>query len=153
MKTNHPVFYFATPEEAESAFYSAFEMGDIQLMEAVLADDDVCCVHPGAIPLLGREAVLESWAQILAGEIEPVIYLDVLNRTVFDEVAVHLVNERIASDHQPDSPSTVVLATNVYVRQKNGWRLMEHHASVPNRKPQKEQVDSQTTHEGPHTLQ
>ncbi len=154
MKSNHPAFYFATPEEVESAFYSAFEMGDIQLMEAVLADSGVYCVHPGAMPLVGREAVINSWIRILSGEIEPVIYPDVVNRTVFDEVAIHLVSERIAAGHQIDSPVTLILATNVYIRQKNGWRLKEHHASVPQKNLQKDaDKTSQATHEGPHTLQ
>lgn len=154
MKTNQSTFYFASSEEAESAFYSAFEMGDIQLMEAVLADRNVCCVHPGSLPIVGREAVLDSWARILSTEIEAVIHPDVINRTVFEEIAIHLVSERIAASHHVDSPVAMVLATNVYVRQKNGWRLLEHHASVPNEKEQQKQTEKTTvTHPGPETLQ
>lgn len=155
MKTNQPAFYFATPDEAESAFYSAFEMGDVQLMDAVLAEQGVCCIHPGARPLLGREAVLDSWSQILANSTEPVIYPEVLNRTMLDEIAVHLVAERIATSHQPDAPTTLLYATNVYVRQKNGWRILEHHASLP-RQSQRGMVDSDElagTYNGPSTLQ
>lgn len=154
MKTNQSTFYFATPDETESAFYSAFEMGDVQLMEAVLAEHGVCCVHPGSLPLVGREAVLDSWLQILSNTIEPVIYPEVLNRSVFDDIAIHLVAERIAGDHQPESPTSLVLATNVYVRQKNGWRIMEHHASLPREREEATKGKMPTvTHEAPHTLQ
>ena len=57
-KTSPPIFYFASAQEAESAFYSAFEMSDIQLMDAVLADHKVTCIHPGSLPVIGREKVL-----------------------------------------------------------------------------------------------
>jgi hypothetical protein len=157
MKPNQPSSYFATPAAVEAAFYSAFEMGDIQLMNAVLAEHNgVVCVHPGATPVLGREAVLESWTGILANSIEPVVYPNVISASIFDDVAVHLVNERIAQSHHPDSSASVIITTNIYIRQANGWRMLEHHASLPQsqvRKVVEKHSHFQTTHEGPSTLQ
>jgi len=69
---------------------------------------------------------------------------------------VHLVNERIAQSHHPDAPASLIIATNIYIRQKNGWRMLEHHASLPQnhlRPAVKKDSHYQTTHEGPSTLQ
>jgi len=154
MKSNQPVFYFASAEEAETAFYSAFEMGDVQLMDAVLARQNVSCIHPGSLPIIGREAVLDSWSQILNNLATPVFYTDVLSRSVVDDMTIHLVMERIASSHQPDAEISLVLATNVYVREKQGWRLQMHHAVLP--PVAQEADDSQqhtVTHDAPTTLQ
>jgi ketosteroid isomerase-like protein len=154
MKPDQPAYYFTTPDEAESAFYSAFEMADLQLMDDVLADQDVSCVHPASAALIGREAVLDSWKKILSNIKEPAFYTDVLSRSVVGNMAVHLVAERIARDHQPDSPTSLLLATNVYVHQENGWRLLVHHSSAPPHQQQSTQSsDPVATHEGPHTLQ
>lgn len=153
MKTNQPAFYFASAEEAESAFYSAFEMGDIQLMDSVLADDGVTCIHPNSLPIIGRSEVLDSWAKILNVSSESVFHTQVVNRSKFDNLSIHLVVERIADNHSIDSNTSLVLATNVYIRQKNGWRLLMHHASLPQDTNQSDDDEPTVTHEGPHTLQ
>lgn len=129
MKNENSEYYFATADEAEAAFYSAFEMGDKDLMEALLADDNVSCIHPSSIPLVGRDDVLESWDQILETMTESVIKIDVINRSNSNGIAVHLVTETFADSHDIDTEFSQSLSTNVYIHQKNGWRLMMHHAS------------------------
>lgn len=155
MKTNQPNFYFETAEEAESAFYSAFETADIQLMDAVLADKDVFCIHPRSLPIIGRENVLKSWSLMLSQNIEPMILTEVLKKTVYDDIAVHLVAERIAKDYQHRANASLVLATNVYVRQSNGWRMMEHHASIPANQEgaSKQRKEPIVTHKPPTSIQ
>ena len=153
MKSNQPVFYFASAEEAEAAFYSAFEMGDVQLMDAVLAKNNVSCIHPGSLPIIGREAVMDSWSQILNNQATPVFYADVLSRSVVDDMTIHLVMERIASSHQPDADISLVLATNVYVREKQGWRLQMHHAVLPPLEQEADHSQHTVTHDAPTTLQ
>lgn len=151
-------FYFLTAEEAELAFYSAFEAGDIELMNSLMADDNVSCIHPNALPIIGRIAVLDSWQKILSSLAEPAFYPEVLHRIVEgDEVgntAIHLVAERIAANHQMDTEKSLVIATNVYIKQKNGWRMVMHHSSLP---PYEEddaiENDPSITHSGPQTLQ
>ena len=45
---------FATPQDAEAAFYDAFTKGDLDAMMEVWADDDVIyCVHPGGARMSG----------------------------------------------------------------------------------------------------
>ena len=59
---------FATPQEAEAAFYEAFVKRDLEGMMAVWADDDeVYCVHPRGPRVTGVAQVRESWRQVFAG--------------------------------------------------------------------------------------
>jgi len=151
-------FYFTTADEAESAFYSAFEMADIGLMNSLMADLNVSCIHPNAMPIVGRDAVLASWEKILASLAEPAFYPEVLHRSVegndVGNTAIHLVVERIAADHKIGTETSLVLATNVYIKQKNGWRMMMHHSSLP---PYTEdeaiENDPLITHSAPQTMQ
>jgi ketosteroid isomerase-like protein len=56
---------FATPQDAEAAFYEAFMKQDLEAMMAVWADDDeVYCVHPRGARVTGVAHVRESWRQI-----------------------------------------------------------------------------------------
>ena len=51
---------------ANAAFYRAFSKGDYAAMSALWAERaNVACFHPTAPAILGRDAVLESWRQIL----------------------------------------------------------------------------------------
>src|SRR5260221_8685360 len=59
---------YPTPEDAETAFYDAFERGDLAAMMSVWAEaESVVCIHPQGPRLVGFEAVRESWAQIFSG--------------------------------------------------------------------------------------
>src|SRR3954464_9713170 len=58
---------FTTPQEAESAFYEAFEKSDLDAMMGVWADDDeIVCVHPGGPRLTGTEQIREAWRRMFA---------------------------------------------------------------------------------------
>jgi ketosteroid isomerase-like protein len=122
---------FSTPEAAETAFYSAFANCDLQAMDAVWADAEVICIHPGSKALLGREAVMPSWTHILTQAEPPNLRIEVLSRTLSDSLAVHIVEEHISSVTDSTDSTSVVLATNVYCLETNGWRLLQHHASIP----------------------
>jgi uncharacterized protein (TIGR02246 family) len=121
----------STPEAAETAFYAAFAHCDVQAMDAVWAGDSVICIHPGSSALVGREAVMRSWENMLLYAEPPNIHIEVLSRTVSDGLAVHVVEEHISAGYGDTASTSKVLATNVYRLEDNGWRLLEHHASVP----------------------
>ena len=58
---------FATAEEAELAFYDALERADLTRLMQVWADDEeIVCVHPGGLRVIGHHAVNESFQEILA---------------------------------------------------------------------------------------
>jgi ketosteroid isomerase-like protein len=118
---------FTTPQAAEQAFYAAFEQNDLDAMLEVWAPiDTVLCIHPGGERLCGLHSVAESWRQIFgAGSMLSFeITLDQYTHT--PDVAVHSVQERILVD---GSLRGVVLATNVYERLGDSWRMVSHHAS------------------------
>ncbi|MDX1433824.1 MAG: nuclear transport factor 2 family protein, partial [Gammaproteobacteria bacterium] len=59
---------FTTPEDAEAAFYDAFQRLDLEAMMRVWADEEtIVCVHPMGPRLGGRAAVAQSWREIFAG--------------------------------------------------------------------------------------
>ena len=129
---------FSSPKAAEVAFYQAFADCDIQAMDVVWAHSDVSCIHPGSRAIVGREAVMRSWTNILS-QAEPLnLQVELLKRTEGNGLAVHLVEERIRPMTGSTENATVVLATNIYSLQADGWRLLQHHASKPNTR--------QTTH-------
>lgn len=117
-----------SPEQAESAFYAAFEAGDLDAMMAVWCDDEnVVCVHPGGERHVGVAEVRESWRRIFAGSgrlrfrvAEPLHVGD-------GDLSVRAVIEYIAV--AGIQGATPVVATNVFRRTGSGWRLWMHHAS------------------------
>jgi ketosteroid isomerase-like protein len=55
-------------EFANDAFYLAFNTRDLGQMEQLWAADYPCvCIHPGWSPLIGREAILDSFEGIFSG--------------------------------------------------------------------------------------
>jgi hypothetical protein len=129
---------------ANQLLYDAFETGDIDLMSALwLGGPDagsVTCVHPGWSPLHGRDTVLRSWSMIMANtSYIQFVLTDVVAR-VTDDVAVVTCGENMLTDLPLDPgalPGDVppglaggrAVATNVFRRTADGWRLWLHHAS------------------------
>jgi ketosteroid isomerase-like protein len=120
---------FSSPEEAEAAFYRAFEAGDLDAMMAVWADDeDIVCIHPGSDRLVGSYAVRQSWRQILGGS-RLRFRIAAVETWRTGSMAVRSVYERISIEGET-TQVTPIVATNVYVLTGQGWRLWMHHASA-----------------------
>jgi ketosteroid isomerase-like protein len=116
----------------EAAFYRAFAELAMDGMEAVWSPGaDVVCIHPGGPVLEGRAAVLRSWTDIFRSAVPPAVALRTIFTSQDADLAVHLVEERIGARGAGASVGAVVIATNVYRRETEGWRLVVHHASVP----------------------
>ena len=116
-----------TPDEAETVFYEAFMHGDVDVMTALWADCDVVCVHPGSGVIHGHDAVVRSWRHILENTRGSEVRYNVTNRTVSNDLAVHVVTEELMDGSQVMG---VVLATNIYQKFESGWLMIEHHASL-----------------------
>ena len=123
---------FATASAAETAFYTAFANCDVQAMNAVWSNTEVICVHPGSMAIVGRDAVMRSWINILSQAEPPNLQIKLLSRTESDGLAIHLVEEHISPIRGAAEAASVVLATNIYCLEKDGWHLLQHHASLPN---------------------
>jgi uncharacterized protein (TIGR02246 family) len=120
---------FPTAQDAENAFYDALERADLEAMMAVWAEDEeIVCVHPGGSRLTGPEQVRESWRRIFAGG--PGLRIRAVQQVAIAGmmVAVHSVHESVTVPGET-KPRPPVVATNVYLRTAEGWRMIVHHAS------------------------
>ena len=121
---------FPTPDDAETAFYDAFERADLAAMMAVwAATDEIVCIHPQGPRLAGFEAVRESWAQIFSGG--ATLRVKTTEVRAFDGqgLAVHTVIE-LVSPPGNETSVTSIFATNVYELTEAGWRMVVHHAAA-----------------------
>ena len=86
---------FPTPQDAEAAFYEAFESADLEAMMEVWAEDEeIVCVHPGGPRLAGFEQVRASWGQIFgAGQRIKVHLSDQVVLAGMMLMAIHSVHE------------------------------------------------------------
>lgn len=121
---------FTSAAEAEDAFYDALARSDLAAMMAVWSEEDeVVCVHPGGPRITGLGAVHELWRQILTSGMR--LNVRTTHKVVVSStlvLAVHSVLEEIAeAGSEPSGPP--IVATNVYARGVNGWRMVMHHAS------------------------
>ena len=126
-----------TPEQeveaANARLYSAFETGDVDLMESVWdqaddADDAIVCVHPGWPMLRGRAAVLRSWSAVMAGTDYIQFFITDLAVSVTGSTAVVTCTENVLTSADVGENASVV-STNVFVKRPQGWRLQVHHGS------------------------
>lgn len=120
---------FATAQDAEHAFYQAFERADLAAMMAVWAEeDDIVCVHPGGQRHTGVVEVRESWRQIFAQG--PRLRFRLTGSRVFSGrmLSIHSVYEQVSIAGDPRAANPV-LATNIYLLTDRGWRMLMHHGS------------------------
>jgi ketosteroid isomerase-like protein len=122
---------FATPQEAEAAFYAALERADLEAMMEVWAEDEeVSCVHPGGPRLSGIAQLRQNWAQMFKSDQRLQVHLSdqvVVAGLLF---SVHSLHENILVRSGPGAGGrSLVIATNVYQRAGEGWRMLLHHGS------------------------
>lgn len=120
---------FPTSEEAESAFYEAFERADLDAMMAVWAEDEeIVCVHPAGPRLVGLEQVRESWRQIFSNG--PNVRFRLSDQQVLRGMllSIHSLYEHVTLSGEAQARGPIV-ATNIYVLTDRGWRMLAHHAS------------------------
>ena len=118
-------------EAANAALYSAFETGDVDLMEAVWDVEEpeaVVCVHPGWPMLRGRTAVMRSWSAVMANTDYIQFVLTDVQIAVAGDAAVVTCTENVLTSADVGDGAHAV-ATNVFVRRRDGWRLVVHHGS------------------------
>ena len=124
-------------DEVETAFYEALQNADLERLMACWADDDeVVCVHPGGPRMIGLGAIRSAFeAMFNNGTVR--VRPEGMRKIESLGSAVHSLRERIEL-LTPEGPmEAVVIATNVYHKTAQGWRLVAHHASPGNaREPQ-----------------
>lgn len=118
---------YIEPDDAEHAFYQAFENSDIDAMMHVWLDADyVECIHPMSNRVMGLPAIRESWKEIFQNEAE--IEFETVNtrRIEHKDLAIHIVNETLLVN---GTQRAQILATNVYEKTGDSWHMILHHAS------------------------
>ena len=120
---------FTSARDAAAAFYEALARADLDAMMAVWSEDeDVVCIHPGGPRLQGLAAVREAWREMFAGN--PKLSIRIMHGVSQTNmmVEVHNVLEFVSleGDDQLHPP---MIATNVFMRGADGWRMVLHHAS------------------------
>ncbi|HEY8706515.1 MAG TPA: nuclear transport factor 2 family protein [Burkholderiaceae bacterium] len=119
----------ASPDEIEQQFYQALQRGDIERLMAVWSDDEeITCVHPGGPRVVGAGAIRAAFESIFANgavNARP----EKVRRLQTHACAVHSVLEHIQVMTAEGPQTAWVVATNVYLKTTQGWRLVAHHAS------------------------
>lgn len=120
---------FATPDDAEHAFYEALEQGDlVQLMDVWSDDEEIVCIHPGGQRLIGHEAVQGSWQEIL--NTAPVPIRPTRQHALQSMMnAVHTVVEQLTVETSQGQQVVHCYATNVFHKGPTGWKMVLHHSS------------------------
>ena len=119
----------ASPDDVEAQFYEALREADLDKLMAVWADDDeVFCVHPSGPRVVGAQAIRAAFEAVFAsGRINA--HPERVRRLHTLETAIHNLVERIELFTEQGPRTGHVLATNVYLKTAQGWRLVAHHAS------------------------
>lgn len=136
----------ATADETEAAFYDALQSGDIERLMAFWSDDEeIVCVHPGGPRIVGPHAIRNTFEAIFDnGSIRA--WPEQVRRVDAMSSVVHSVLERIEVMTPTGRAEALVLATNVYHKTGQGWRMVVHHASPGN------QNDVQEINDQPQVL-
>lgn len=113
---------------ANEAFYRAFADRDMAAMAALWSETAmVACIHPGWGPLQGRDAVLDSWAGILANPASPDISCHDATAHVLGDSGFVICYEHIAGQF--------LIATNVFVRDGRLWKMVHHQGGPTSTRP------------------
>jgi ketosteroid isomerase-like protein len=92
-------------------------------------EDEIVCIHPGGPRLLGAVTIRASFESMFAnGGSIPAIPAQI-RRVDSLGSAVHHVLEQVEVMTADGLVQAYVIATNVYHKTAQGWRLVVHHAS------------------------
>ncbi len=115
---------------ANLEFYRAFTTRDAAAMDALWAREaPVACVHPGWAPLTDRDAVIQSWHNILANPEAPRVACYDEQVFLYGDTALVICEEEIDGG--------TLIASNLFVREDGAWRIVHHQAGqLVARRPQ-----------------
>lgn len=129
-------------DDIEAFFYEALQGGDIEKLMACWADeDDIVCVHPGGPRLVGMAAIRAAFDAMFAnGTIRA--HAEKVRKVEAMGSSVHSVLERIEVMTEEGPVHAYVIATNVYHKTAQGWRMVAHHTSPGTPREMQEISDS-----------
>jgi ketosteroid isomerase-like protein len=111
-------------------FYRAFENLDVGLMDSMWAHQEyVTCIHPGWSIRVGWPAVRDSWVVIFNNTFSMEFELTELQVQVAADVAWVICTENISSRVGESPQESRVVATNLFERIGEEWKIIHHHGS------------------------
>ena len=123
-------------EEANTTFYETMERGDFEQLSGLWLNDDISCIHPGWPVLSGRGEVLRSYALIMANTEYIQFFLTDVRVSLAGDTALVTCTENILSGGPAEESGELgplvgqlVVATNVFRRTSDGWKIWSHHGS------------------------
>jgi ketosteroid isomerase-like protein len=108
---------------ANAAYYAAFAEADFAAMSGLWAEDDVSCIHPGWPVLVGRNAILDSYKNILRNPNRE--RLEHRNHTVI----MSETEGRVFCVELVEGAGFALAATNWFRHVDGAWRMVHHQAS------------------------
>ncbi len=119
-----------SPDETEATFYEALQKGDVDMLMSCWAEEEeIVCVHPGGSRLTGAAAIRAAFEGMFSqGSIR--VTISQVHRVQSVSSAVHSVAERVEIMLPDGLHAAFLIATNVYHRTLEGWRLVAHHSSA-----------------------
>ncbi len=122
--------------QANEAFYQAFANRDLAAMENLWSRmSPIVCIHPGWAPLFGREVVMASWRSILDNPRSPALVCRQPRAFVQGDSAFVVCFE--------DLGQVFLIATNLFLREEDGWKLIHHQAGPMPTTEQEEEDDDE----------
>jgi ketosteroid isomerase-like protein len=107
--------------EANETFYQAFRSKELAQLDALWSRQSrVACVHPGWPALEGRMLIIESFRRIFAGGTSPAIQCHGPSVFLYGDTALVVCTEQVEENQ--------LVATNTFVREAEGWKMVHHHA-------------------------
>ncbi len=141
-KANQHAVLMESVDDVEAAFYDAMQHADIDRMMALWSDEDeIACVHPGGLRLIGSAAIRAAFEAVFSGGPVQVNLVNV-RRIEAAGLSVHHVLEKVQMMTADGLQTAYVLASNVYLHGAQGWRMVLHHASPGQRDDMQEMVES-----------
>lgn len=130
---NRPTL-FASPDDVEHAFYEAVQQGDANALMATWSEDeDLICIHPTGVQLVGLDPIRDSWRSIF-GATKLRVEAEVIAQWQGMLLAIHHLVETLYVGDETD-PHGPLHVTHVYSRGAHGWRLVSRHASGASNTP------------------
>ncbi len=116
--------------QANKVFYDAFESLDIMRMGGLWAQKDyVTCIHPGWTLRSGWPEVRDSWVLIFNNTFSMEFELSDMQVQVAGDLGWVVCMENIVSRQGETEKQSRVLATNLFERFGDEWKMIHHHGS------------------------
>jgi ketosteroid isomerase-like protein len=90
--------------------------------------DSIACIHPLAAPLNGRLAVITGWSSMFEAAEQFRVQVELAHEIREATQVIRIVREYLIIGQETE-PRPPILATNVYRKEADGWRMVLHHAS------------------------